>query len=152
LKVLLQRVSRAEVRVDGRAVARIGGGLLVLVGVERGDRAEDADYMADKTAELRIFPDDAGRMNRSLEQTGGEALVVSQFTLAAATRRGRRPSFSRAAAPEVAEPLVARYADGLRTRGLSVSSGVFGAMMEVESVNRGPVTILLDPPPQRGTA
>ena len=149
MKVLLQRVARAEVRVEDRTVARIGRGLLVLVGVEQGDRPPDAEYLADKTAGLRIFPDDAGRMNRSLEETAGAALVVSQFTLAAATRRGRRPSFTRAAPPEVAEPLVTRFADHLRGRGLEVASGVFGALMEVESVNHGPVTILLDPPPER---
>jgi D-tyrosyl-tRNA(Tyr) deacylase len=150
VKVLLQRVQRAEVRVEGRSVGRIGRGLLVMVGVEQGDRLEDADYLADKTAELRIFPDDAGRMNRSLEDTRGAALVVSQFTLAASTRRGRRPSYSRAAPPEIAEPLYDRFADRLGARGVSVASGVFRAMMEVELVNDGPVTILLEPPPGRG--
>jgi D-tyrosyl-tRNA(Tyr) deacylase len=149
LKVLLQRVSRAEVRVDGRVVGRIGRGLLVLLGVEEADRAADADYLADKTAELRIFPDDEGRMNRSLEQVGGEALVVSQFTLAASTRRGRRPSYSRAAPPEQADALYERFQQRLRSRGLTVGAGTFQAMMEVELVNDGPVTILLDPPPDR---
>jgi D-tyrosyl-tRNA(Tyr) deacylase len=149
LKVLLQRVSRAEVRVDGRVVGRIGKGLLVLLGVEQGDRDADADYLADKTAELRIFPDDEGRMNRSLEQVGGEALVVSQFTLAASTRRGRRPSYSRAAQPDRADALYERFQQRLRSRGLTVGAGRFQAMMEVELVNEGPVTILLDPPPNR---
>jgi len=152
VKVLLQRVGRAEVRVDGEVVARIGRGLLVLVGIEQGDRPEEADYLADKAAELRIFPDDEGRMNRSLEQTGGAALVVSQFTLAARTRRGRRPSYSHAAAPEIAEPLYRRFTARLRDRGIVVGCGVFQAMMEVESVNEGPVTILLDPPPRSGEA
>jgi D-tyrosyl-tRNA(Tyr) deacylase len=152
VKVLLQLVGRAEVRVDGEVVAQIGRGLLVLVGVERGDRPEEADYLADKAAELRIFPDDEGRMNRSLEQTGGAALVVSQFTLAARTSRGRRPSYSHAAAPEIAEPLYRRFAERLRSRGIDVECGVFQAMMEVESVNEGPVTILLDPPPRSADA
>jgi D-tyrosyl-tRNA(Tyr) deacylase len=152
VKVLLQRVQRAEVRVEGRSVGRIGPGLLVMVGVEQGDRVEDADYMADKTAELRVFPDDAGRMNRSLEEAGGGALVVSQFTLAAATRRGRRPSYSRAAPPELAEPLYQRFVDRLSARGVSVARGVFRAMMQVELVNDGPVTIMLEPPPGRGAS
>jgi len=147
VKVLLQRVRRAEVRVDEKRVGCIGPGLLVLVGVEQGDRAEDADYLADKTAELRIFADSEGRMNRSLEETGGAALVVSQFTLAAVTRRGRRPSYSRAAPPEIAESLYEHFADRLAARGIPVERGVFQAMMEVELINDGPVTILLDPPP-----
>ncbi|UCE87663.1 MAG: D-tyrosyl-tRNA(Tyr) deacylase [Deltaproteobacteria bacterium] len=147
MKVLLQRVRRAEVRVEGERVGSIGTGLLVMVGVEQGDGAADADYLADKTAGLRIFPDDAGVMNRSLVEAGGEVLVVSQFTLAASTRRGRRPSYSRAAPPAVAEPLYERYAERLRSNGVDVASGVFRAMMEVELVNDGPVTILLEPPP-----
>jgi len=151
MKVLLQRVSRAAVRVDGRTVGSIGVGLVVLLGVEHDDRGEHADEMADKTAELRIFPDDEGRMNRSVEQSGGAVLVVSQFTLAASTRKGRRPSFHLAAPPELAERLYERYADRLASRGLEVARGVFQAMMEVELVNDGPVTILLDPP-RRGRA
>jgi D-tyrosyl-tRNA(Tyr) deacylase len=146
VKVLLQRVSRAEVRVEGRVVGKIGAGLLVLLGVEQGDAAADADYLADKTAELRIFPDAEGRMNRSLEQSGGEALVVSQFTLVSTTRRGRRPSYAHAAPPELADALYERFQQRLRSRGLTVASGIFQAMMEVELVNDGPVTILLDPP------
>jgi D-tyrosyl-tRNA(Tyr) deacylase len=120
--------------------------------VEQGDREEDAVYLADKTAELRLFPDDAGTMNRSVEQAGGSVLVVSQFTLAACTRRGRRPSYSRAAAPELAEQLYERFADRLHERGLEVARGVFRASMEVELVNDGPVTILLDPPPAQGSS
>ncbi len=150
MKVLLQRVLRAAVHVEGRTVGRIGKGLLVMVGVEEGDRTEDVDYLADKTAELRIFPGEAGRGERSVEELGGGVLVVSQFTLAASTRRGRRPSYSRAARPETAQPLYERFAARLRSRGLRVASGVFQAMMEVELVNDGPVTILLDPPPGRG--
>ena len=150
MKTLLQRVSRAEVRVDGRAVGAVGRGLLVLLGVEHGDTEADADRQADKTAELRIFPDDEGKMNRSVVEAGGSVLVVSQFTLAASTRRGRRPSFDAAAPPELARALYERYASRLRERGIPVATGVFQAMMEVELVNDGPVTILLDPPSPRG--
>lgn len=151
MKVLVQRVSRAAVRVEGRTAGSISIGLLVLVGVERGDTAEDADYLADKAAELRIFPDDAGKMNRSLVETGGEALVVSQFTLAGSTRRGRRPSFDAAAAPADADPLYRRFAARLAERGVRVATGVFQAMMEVESVNDGPVTLMLDPRPGKAS-
>ena len=144
MKAVLQRVSRAEVRVDGRAVGTIGRGLLVLLGVQRGDAAEDAVYLADKTAELRIFPDHEQNMNRSLEDVGGACLVVSQFTLAGSTRRGRRPSFDAAAPPGEAEPLYEHFVARLRARGLPVATGVFRAMMEVELVNDGPVTLLLE--------
>ena len=146
MKVLLQRVSRAEVRVEGEVVGRIGGGLVIFVGVEVGDQPSDVDYFADKSAELRIFADDEGRMNLGLERCGGEALVVSQFTLAAGTRRGRRPSYSRAAPPELARPLYERFADRLAARGIRVGRGTFQAMMEVELVNDGPVTLWLEPP------
>ncbi len=133
-------------RVEGRTVGAIDRGLLVLLGVERDDTADLAGQMADKTAELRIFPDDAGKMNRSVEEIGGGVLVVSQFTLAAATRKGRRPSFHLAAPPELAERLYRDYVEALSRRGLTVAEGVFQAMMEVELVNDGPVTVLLDPP------
>lgn len=149
MKTLLQRVTRAEVRVDGTVVGRIQGGLLVLLGVERDDQTEDADYMAAKTAELRIFPDRSGNMNRSLLETGGSALVISQFTLAADTRKGRRPSFSGAAGPDPAEQLYRRYVEQLGAAGVTVETGRFQAMMEVELVNDGPVTVLLDPRPDR---
>ena len=145
MKVLVQRVSRAEVRVAGAAVGSIGRGLLVFLGVEHGDDVEDAVWNAAKTAELRIFPDEAGRMNRSVEEIRGAVLVVSQFTLASSTRRGRRPSFEAAAAPERAQALYERFAATLASRGLVVATGTFRAMMEVELVNDGPVTILLDP-------
>ncbi len=148
MKVLLQRVSRAEVRVDGTKVGAIGSGLVALVGVEKEDTGEDADYLADKTAELRVFPDDTGRMNRSVRDVGGGVLVVSQFTLASSTRRGRRPSFDSAAPPERAEPLCLRFRERLASRGVPVAAGVFRAFMEVELVNDGPVTILLDPKPE----
>lgn len=147
MRVLLQRVRRAAVHVDGATVASIGAGLLVLLGVEAEDGEDDASYLADKTAELRIFRDDQEKMNRSVEEVGGEVLVVSQFTLAASTRRGRRPSFSRAAEPRVAEKLYESFAGRLRQRGLAVQCGIFQAMMDVELVNDGPVTILLDPRP-----
>jgi len=146
LKVLLQRVSRAAVRVEGRTVGAIDGGLLVLLGIERDDEDRDLEYYADKTAELRVFPDADGKMNRSVEEVNGGVLVVSQFTLAAATRKGRRPSYSRAADPARAEEMYERFMARLRDRGLQVASGVFQAMMEVELTNDGPVTILLDPP------
>ena len=133
-------------RVDGRTVASIDEGLLALLGVERDDLPEDADDLADKTAELRIFGDPEGRMNRSVEQVGGSVLVVSQFTLAASTRKGRRPSFHLAADPELAERLYLRFADRLAARGVPVARGIFQAMMEVELVNDGPVTVLLDAP------
>ena len=149
MKVLLQRVSRAAVRVDGQTVGSIDKGLLVLLGVDQDDSDRDLEYFADKTAELRIFPDDAGKMNRSVEEVNGGVLVVSQFTRAAATRKGRRPSYMRAADPSRAEAMYERFMTRLRERGLAVASGVFQAMMEVELINDGPVTIMLDPPVRR---
>ena len=144
MRVVLQRVSRASVRVDGETVGEIGAGLLVLAGVREGDELADATRLATKTAELRIFADDEGRFNRSLLEAGGEALVVSQFTLYADTRRGRRPSFIAAARPEVAEPLVEAYAQALEASGIRVARGRFGAHMQVELLNDGPVTVILD--------
>ncbi len=145
MRVLLQRVSRASVRVDGLTVGSIDRGLVVFLGVEAGDDAEHADWNAVKTAQLRIFPDAEGKMNLAVEDIQGAVLVVSQFTLAASTRRGRRPSFESAAAPEVAQILYERFIAALRNRGLMVATGTFRAMMEVELVNDGPVTVLLDP-------
>jgi D-tyrosyl-tRNA(Tyr) deacylase len=130
--------------VEGEAVGAIGRGLAVLLGVARGDVVEDAERLARKTAEMRIFPDAAGRFNLSLLDIGGEALVVSQFTLLADTRRGRRPDFMAAAPPEEAEPLVERYVSALEEMGVPVATGRFGAHMLVEIHNDGPVTILLD--------
>ena len=144
MRAVVQRVSRAAVHVDGEVVGSCGPGLVVLVGVGHDDTAETAERLAGKLARLRIFPDDAGRFDRSLLDTGGEALVVSQFTLLADTRKGNRPSFTGAAVPEQAEPLVALVADTLRAEGIGVATGRFGAMMEVELVNDGPVTIVLD--------
>lgn len=141
----MQRVSRAAVRVDRATVSSIARGLVVFVGVEENDSVEDATWNAGKTAELRIFPDPEGRMNRSVADIRGAVLVVSQFTLAASTRRGRRPSFESAAAPDKAQHLYERFVDALRDRGLVVATGTFGAMMEIELVNDGPVTIILDP-------
>jgi len=137
-------VARAEVRVEGRTVGSIGPGMLVFVGVGEGDTAEQADRLAGKLARLRIFVDDEGRMNRSVLDIGGEVLVVSQFTLLADTSRGNRPSFLGAAAPDMAEPLVQRVAAGLRAAGLRIAMGEFGAHMEVDLVNDGPVTIVLE--------
>lgn len=145
MKVLLQRVARAAVSVDGATVGEIGRGLVVFVGVEHGDTSEDAAWFAAKTAELRIFADDDGRMNLSVEEVGGSALVVSQFTLAARTRRGRRPSFTDAAEPERAGSLYLEFVEALRARGVATETGTFRATMQVELVNDGPVTILLEP-------
>lgn len=144
MRAVVQRVSRAGVTVDGDVVGDIGAGLLVLVGVGTGDTEADADALAAKIAGLRIFPDSDGKMNRSVAEAGGAALVVSQFTLLADVARGRRPSFTGAADPSVAEPLIDRVAAGLEGAGIAVARGRFGAHMEVESVNDGPVTILLE--------
>ena len=145
MKVLIQRVSSASVRVEGAIVGSMARGLLVFLGVEKGDTEADAAWNAAKTAALRIFPDDAGRMNRSVIDIGGEVLVVSQFTLASSTRHGNRPSFETAAPPAVAQGLYERFIEALRGRGITVATGSFRAMMDVALVNDGPVTILLDP-------
>ncbi len=147
MRAVVQRVSRAEVRVDGAVVGSCGAGLLVLLGVAAGDTVDGADRLAAKVALLRIFPDDAGRFDRSLVDVGGGALVVSQFTLLADTRKGKRPSFTGAAPPEEAEPLVAAFCTALAEAGIAVQEGRFGAAMEVELVNDGPVTIVLDTEP-----
>jgi D-tyrosyl-tRNA(Tyr) deacylase len=144
MRAVIQRVSEASVTVEGAVVGRIGRGLLVLLGAGEGDGPAEAELLAEKIANLRIFPDDAGRFNRSALDAGAAALVVSQFTLYADTRRGRRPSFSGAAAPELAAPLVDAFAAALRARGLPVEMGIFGAHMQVALINDGPVTILLD--------
>ncbi len=144
MKALLQRVSEARVDVAERTVAAIGPGLLVLVCVERGDQTDQADHLAAKIAKLRIFADDAGKMNRSVVDAGGSALVVSQFTLCADTSRGNRPGFSAAAPPDQATALIERFSAALRDRGVAVESGEFAAHMAVHLVNDGPVTIWLD--------
>jgi D-tyrosyl-tRNA(Tyr) deacylase len=143
MRAVCQRVSRAEVRVDGNPTAQIGPGLAVLLGIAQGDTAEDADRLAGKIARLRIFEGDTGKFDRSLLDTGGAALVVSQFTLIADTRKGNRPSFTEAASPAAAEPLYERFCDALAVLGVAVGRGVFGARMAVELVNEGPVTIVL---------
>jgi D-tyrosyl-tRNA(Tyr) deacylase len=144
VKAVLQRVSEACVEIEGRTVSAIGRGLLVLLGVETGDGAGAADLMARKIAALRIFEDEAGKMNRSVLEVGGELLVVSQFTLLADMRKGNRPSFIAAAPPEQAEPLYQHLCARLRAQGLAVATGRFGARMAVRLVNDGPVTIWLD--------
>lgn len=143
---VLQRVARARVLVDGAVVGAIDEGLLVLLGVLAGDGPEQAERLAERTARYRVFADAEGRMNRSLVDVAGAALVVSQFTLAADGRKGRRPSFDRAAPPGEAEPLYERFATALAGRGVRVATGVFGASMEVELVNRGPATFVLTEP------
>jgi D-tyrosyl-tRNA(Tyr) deacylase len=144
MRALVQRVTEAEVRVDGERIGRIGAGLCVLVGVTHDDDPAAAARLADKLWHLRVMADEAGVMNRSVADTGGELLVVSQFTLYGDTSRGRRPSWVAAARPEVAEPLVSRVVEELRGRGASVATGRFGAEMEVALVNDGPVTLLLE--------
>ncbi len=144
MRAVVQRVSRAAVRVESRTVAEIGAGLLVLVGISANDTPEAALYLAEKVVDLRIFPDSEGKMNRSVCSTQGGVLAVSQFTLFGDARKGRRPSFIRAAPPEQAEALYESFLEALRAHGVRVESGIFRARMEVELVNDGPVTILLD--------
>lgn len=144
MRVVLQRVREASVAVDGRVVGSIGPGFLLLAGFTAGDGDAAVAWMADKVVGLRIFSDAEGKMNRSLAEVGGSVLVVSQFTLYGDTSRGRRPSFIDAAPPELAEPLYERFADALRARGVTVATGVFGAVMDVALVNDGPVTLILE--------
>lgn len=145
MRAVIQRVARGSVVVEGRPVGEVGGGLVVLVGVTHGDGPAEAERLAEKIAHLRIFEDAEGKMNLSLLEVGGGALVISQFTLYAGTRRGRRPDFVAAAAPQVAAPLVEAFAEALRAKGVQqVATGVFGAHMLVEIANDGPVTIVLD--------
>lgn len=144
---MLQRVSSAAVDVDGRRVGEIGPGLLVLLGVEQGDTETELEWCAQKTAGMRIFPDDDHKLNRSVIEAGGSVLVISQFTLLGDVQRGRRPSFVRAAPPEFANPLYERFCARLREMGLSVATGIFAAKMSVALVNEGPVTIIVERPP-----
>ncbi len=144
MRAVVQRVSRASVSVEGEVVGAIGRGVVVLTGVTHGDTEEQAEWLARKIAGLRIFEDSAGKINTSLLDVDGAALVISQFTLYADRRKGRRPGFSDAAPPEVAEPLVEHFAQALRDHGVPVETGVFGAHMLVEIHNDGPVTILLE--------
>ncbi|MBI5374144.1 MAG: D-tyrosyl-tRNA(Tyr) deacylase [Candidatus Schekmanbacteria bacterium] len=144
MKAVIQRVSNAKVEVDGKLCSSIGQGLLVLLGVSEDDNEDNADYVAEKTANLRIFEDSDGKMNLSCIDISGEVLVVSQFTLLGDTRKGRRPSFVKAAKPEKAIPLYEMFVKKISTYGIPVKTGIFGAMMDVELINAGPVTIIID--------
>jgi D-tyrosyl-tRNA(Tyr) deacylase len=144
MRAVIQRVSRAAVTVAGRVVGRIDRGLLVLLGVTHGDTAEDARWLAEKVAGLRIFEDEQGKMNRDLADVGGAMLVVSQFTLYGDCRKGRRPSFTAAAPPEQAVPLYEAFVRAVRELGIAVQTGEFGATMQVELVNDGPVTLIVE--------
>jgi D-tyrosyl-tRNA(Tyr) deacylase len=144
MRAVLQRVSRASVSTDGRVVGRIGRGLVALVGVAAGDGPADVAYVATKVREVRVFPDDAGRMNRSVEEIGGGVLVVSQFTLMGDARKGRRPAFDAAEAPDRAREAYEALVADLRQSGMTVETGVFQADMQLDLVNDGPVTVLLD--------
>ena len=144
MRIVLQRVKEARVEVEGRIAGAIGPGLLALLGISRDDTRADADYLLDKTLSLRIFPDEAGKMNRSLLDMSGQLLVVSQFTLYADVRRGRRPGFDRAADPEQARLLYEHFIESARRRRVRVETGVFQTMMSVYLLNDGPVTILCD--------
>lgn len=144
MRVVLQRVSRAAVRVEGKAIAEIGKGFLILVGVKAGDLEKDAEYLAEKCWGLRVFEDGEGKMNLALSEVGGSVLAVSQFTLYGDCRKGRRPSFTDAAPPEMGERLYLHFVSQLRESGLQVQTGKFGAKMEVDLTNDGPVTFVLD--------
>lgn len=144
MRAVVQRVTRAEVRVDGACVGRIEAGIVVLVGVAKEDTPDVGRYLAEKIVNLRIFPDNEGRMNRSLLETGGAILCVSQFTLYGDCRKGRRPSYDRAAAPEPARSLYELFVEQLRSFGVPVQTGRFQAMMQIELINDGPVTLLLE--------
>jgi D-aminoacyl-tRNA deacylase len=144
MKAVVQRVSRGEVRIEGRVVGKVERGFVVLLGVANGDTEQDAEFLADRIVGLRIFADDAGKMNLSIRQVSGAMLVVSQFTLIADTNSGRRPSFIKAAAPDDARRLYEHFVSLARGAGVKVETGEFGAMMDVDLVNDGPVTIILD--------
>lgn len=144
MKAVIQRVREASVEVDGETVGSIGLGLVILLGIAQNDSEADADYLAEKIPHLRIFNDEAGKMNLSLKEVGGSVLTISQFTLLADTRKGRRPSFVQAAPPEKAEPLYDYFVHRLESQGVQVACGIFGAMMLVKIFNDGPVTLVLD--------
>lgn len=143
MKIVLQRVRLARVEVDQKVTAEIGRGICILVGIERGDQEVEAQYLANKIVELRIFPDEAGKMNLSLLEVKGEVLAVSQFTLAGSVKKGRRPSFDRAETPERAEKLFHYLVSLIREKGVRVETGIFGALMNVHLINEGPVTFIL---------
>lgn len=144
MRVLLQRVTEASVRIDGEQVGQIGGGLLLLIGVTHTDTKKEADFLVDKCVNLRVFDDDNGVMNRSLLETGGAILAVSQFTLYGDARKGRRPAYVAAAPGPVSEPLYNYFVEGLKARGVHVETGRFGADMAVSLINDGPVTLMLE--------
>jgi D-tyrosyl-tRNA(Tyr) deacylase len=144
LRAVIQRVSSARVHIEGKEHSRISAGILVLLGVEKEDTAEDAEMLARRIVELRIFEDEAGKMNRSVAEAGGQILAVSQFTLLGDCRRGRRPSFDPAAPPDIARALYERFVQAVGALGIPVETGVFQAMMDVELTNQGPVTFILD--------
>ncbi|MDO6730752.1 D-aminoacyl-tRNA deacylase [Marinovum sp. 2_MG-2023] len=144
MRAVLQRVSEAAVRVDGQRIGQCGPGLMILICAMQGDTTAEAEKLAAKTARLRIFPDETGKMNRALRDINGSALVISQFTLAADCRRGNRPGFSAAAPPDIGETLYLAFAEALRGEGITVETGRFGANMQVSLINDGPVTIPLD--------
>jgi D-tyrosyl-tRNA(Tyr) deacylase len=144
MRLVIQRVSNASVTVDGKTVGRCGRGFCILAGVKIGDTKQEAEWLANKVANLRVFDDDDGKMNRSLLEVGGEALAVSQFTLYADARKGRRPAFIEAEVPEKAEPLFAHFVDRLRAEGIPTQTGVFRTVMQVEIHNDGPITIILE--------
>jgi D-tyrosyl-tRNA(Tyr) deacylase len=144
MRAVVQRVSRAQVLVDQQVVGQIDRGLVILLGVARADTVEQARWLADKIVALRIFADDEGKMNRGLAEVGGEALVISQFTLYGDCQKGRRPSFVDAASPEMAIPLYEEFLNAVRALGIVTASGRFGAMMQVELVNDGPVTLIVE--------
>ena len=148
MKSVLQRVRCGRVLVDGESVAAIERGLVILIGVGQTDTKNEAEWLAEKCAVLRVFEDEQGKTNLSVQDVGGEVLVISQFTLYADTRKGRRPSFIKAASPEIAQPLVDHFVDHMRGLGISIQKGVFGAHMLVEIENDGPVTIILERDPQ----
>lgn len=144
MRAVIQRVRRGSVTVNNEKKGEIARGVVILLGVHCNDSASDAEYLANKCVHLRIFADDQGNMNRSLLEVGGEALIVSQFTLYADTRKGRRPSFIQAAAPEISEPLYEKFVAHVRALGVPTATGEFGAMMQVEILNDGPVTIIVE--------
>ena len=144
MKIVLQRVKQAAVEVQGKITGEIERGICLLVGIEKGDSEDDAQYLAKKVVELRIFPNKEGKMNLSLSEARGEVLAVSQFTLAGSTKKGRRPSFDRAELPERAEGLFRYFVDLIRQRGIQVETGIFGSLMDVRMVNDGPVTFILE--------
>lgn len=144
MKLVIQRVSSASVRVEGKVTGQISRGLMILVGVAETDTKDDVEFAANKSANMRIFEDDEGKMNRSLLETGGAVLAISQFTLLGDTRKGRRPSFINAARPEKGNELYEYFVKILKEMGITVETGIFGAMMDVQLINTGPVTIIID--------